>query len=204
MIQLEKPIRNVFHLKFESRDIMYASLLRPFEADNFNGRAPALQEIIAYNVRKTGRFDFFNSRLYALVFPGTNLIPFYCGKCDPLSFFEKRALHLLRNMEYEFGYIIGTFRDRDTRHELADLLFLTDRTYRQKVRKILETISVKNRLKFERNLEKRRYSQDEYEREINSYLIEGILKCVQTPRLRHLFKEHLKKHRNGSNGNGRR
>lgn len=213
MIRLEYPLRDVTHLRFENRGLMSLALVRMQEhAENilFRGKTFTLTELIEESTLKLGEFDQLGTT-YGVNFPASILPHFLEGQFDPLLGLERQVLDLLKNIDFEKGYVIATFRNEELEHELAHAMWHIDSEYREDAEILLRGFNGRDRKRVEDYLKRYTYTPECWENEINAYFVEGkigtfnLAKLKESRPFRKLFQVCLEKHRNGHNsaGNGR-
>jgi len=189
MINLEELTDNVHHIRFSTQHLMNVSLLRMqeyAEDDYFKGKIFTLSEFVQRYVDINKKFDYYET-VRGIGFPAETLIPFIEGDFDPLS---KEELRMVDILEDKKGYIIGTYRNKEIKHELAHGLFHTNESYRHKVLNIIRDLTTKERKPIEKFLRSVNYDRSVWDTEINSYLIERKFNTKQNKKLIKLFKQY--------------
>lgn len=186
----------LFHLRFRSQYLLNSTLLRfqEYDSEEFGGTLFTVEEFMDWYAKKNGKFDYFDTTL-AMGFHGESMWPFYAGFFDPLTKKEEKILDLFLGKDLDNIFIIGTFRDREIRHETAHGLYNLNPEYREEVNRILKTISKRNMRKLEKMLGEEDYNRGIWKTEVNAYLIERRLykkvpNCPQRKLLMDLFDEY--------------
>lgn len=196
MIQKEQLQDEIYHLRFPSQQKMNVALLRMQEFNenkHFKGKVFSLEDFITWSIKDSGKFSYFEDVL-GINFEGTVLPPFRQGRFDKLSEFEEEVLEVTCELNPKKSYIIGTFQDKELKHEIAHGLFATIPEYRRRATKIINSLPQRDRRKMNEHLSDLDYHPSVWLTETNSYLLDRAVLPYnhQMRKLNELYKEYVK------------
>jgi len=176
-IKKRKITKDIYVLHFENQRDLASTFLRfqeHYESPKFMGKIFTLKEFKDWykKVKKKKRFTYYKD-WNGFNIPSRILNFFRDGYFNPLSKREKQLLKLFENEEEDF-YVIAVYGHKKNHHnvllhEIAHGFFSVDRTYREKVLKIIRKYNLK-KIK-EELLKLGGYNKEVLEDEIQAYYV---------------------------------
>ena len=163
----------IYLVTFRSYTKMCMTFLRfqeHYESPEFKGKIFTLDEFKKWYQERFGKFSYYEDWA-GFNLPGKMLKPFFKGKFDPLSKFEKKFLSHFKKVKGRFVVIGCVSGDKITyEHELSHAFFCLYQKYRNKV---LRRIREHDFSKMHKYLKKIGYIEDVFEDEINAHMVDG-------------------------------
>ncbi|MCK9225938.1 MAG: ABC transporter ATP-binding protein [Candidatus Muirbacterium halophilum] len=150
-MKINKIFNSIYHLKFKTQYNLCSTFLRfqeHYESPEFRGKIFTLKQYKNWYIKnspggkKTGKFTYYKD-WSGFNIPSNIFDLFLKGKFNPLSNKEKKFINIIQNIKEKNFYIIGTFGKNDTstlKHEIAHGLFYTEKSYREKVITIINSL----------------------------------------------------------------
>ena len=192
-MKVKKLMNKLYLAEFISKRALTSTFVRfeeYYENPKLRGKIFSLADFKIWYKNVFGKFDYFR-KWPAFNIPSKVLRPFYNGKFNPLSKYEKKFLKNFRNKKGKF-YIIGIYKKtkkENLKHELAHAMFYLYPNYRKEVLKCFRKYKI---LPIEKALIKKGYSRKVLRDEVNSYVLDNLaLLKLKKPKELRKFKSEL-------------
>jgi len=183
-MKILKLTKGIYHIRCESSKELGMAFLRLqeyYESVKFKGKIFSIEEFKKWWVRNTKLGRKSGKFIYCQYFDGFNipsrvLEPFYKGKFNPLTKWEKQILAQLKKIKEKKFYIIGTRKSTKPdilKHEIAHSFYHSFPKYKTRVNRAMKKLDRKSRKKLDKFLKQTAYHPSVIKDERHAYLLSG-------------------------------
>jgi hypothetical protein len=181
-MKLEQITERIYNAVGDSPKELGMSFVRPqeyYESPVFRGKIFTFEEFKNWWVGNPPDDVNPGKFIYCTYYEGFNvpsriLKPFFEGKFNPLSDWEKRLLEMVSQIRDREFYLIGTRKDakpEDLKHEIGHGLYYTSKNYRRRVNSVLKSLNPRTKQKLLRYVQSMDYHPSVYTDEQHAYLL---------------------------------
>ena len=183
-MEIKEILDSIFIVSFGKQIELAKTFIRfqeYFENSVFKGKIFTLEEFKKWYIKnsikgkKTGKFTYYQD-WDGFNIPSYALKPFYEGRFNPLTKYEKKLLAVFKNKKNKNFYIIGTSKEisiATLNHEISHGLFYINPEYRTQVLRVIRKINSQDKKKLKDFLLKYGgYHSAVLDDEIHAYLLD--------------------------------